>query len=669
MLVEVRRRRLQYGDGEDERFRGLYVSEELLDRVLDRPSEQPVPLDEDAAVRQRAIEASADLAEREGNEVRLRTLQRAFDLSQLDVQLLLVAAAPSIDRRFEQFYGYLHEDVTLRHASVGLALRLCGLEPSSGAARARLGPAGALVRGGLVEIGATDRPQLTRTVRVPDRVVGHLLGDDALPLELDGLAVPGLPLPGHTSRAIAGALRTGAPLVHVRDPAWSGGLSAAAAAAEDLGTGALVVDLSRVPSAEVADRVAASAVRDARMTGQVLVAGPVEALSEHRVAAVRVLVDGPGPVVVVGRNGWDPAWAPVVPVLVDVVPPDPEAQARLWTDLLGADVAARTGAVDATVPLRLSPQQAQRAAAAATRQAAAAAREVDGDDLRRGVRAQNASGLQRLARRIEPTATWDDLVVPPNAEEELRVLPLRWRHRDRVLGDWGMGGGAGRGRGVSALFAGGSGTGKTLSAEVIACDLGLDLYVVDLSTVVDKYIGETSKNLERIFDQADRVNGVLLFDEADALFGKRSAVSDAKDRHANVEVAFLLQRMESFDGVAILTTNLAANLDDAFLRRLDAIVDFPSPDEALRERLWDVMLGRGVPVGDDVDTADLGRRFTLSGSEIRNVVTAAAYLAAARDGEVCMEDLVRATVREHRKIGRHLTPADLGQHAYLVEPR
>lgn len=232
-----------------------------------------------------------------------------------------------------------------------------------------------------------------------------------------------------------------------------------------------------------------------------------------------------------------------------------------------------------------------------------------------------------------------------------------------------MAGGPGRGRGVSALFAGGSGTGKTLSAEVIAGDLGLDLYVVDLSTVVDKYIGETSKNLERIFDQADRVNGVLLFDEADALFGKRSAVSDAKDRHANVEVAFLLQRMESFDGVAILTTNLAANLDDAFLRRLDAIVDFPLPDETLRQQLWEVMLGRGVPVADDVDTADLGKRFTLSGSEIRNVVTAAAYRAAERDDVVCMEDLVRATVREHRKIGRHLTAMDLGPHAYLVEPQ
>ena len=208
-------------------------------------------------------------------------------------------------------------------------------------------------------------------------------------------------------------------------------------------------------------------------------------------------------------------------------------------------------------------------------------------DVAGGARAQNAAGLERLARRIEPTVGWDDLVLPagrraPSCASYGPGAPPRpgprrvaaWAPRARA------------GVGVTALFAGDSGTGKTMSAEVVAGDLGLDLYVIDLSTVVDKYIGETEKNLDRIFTEADRVNGVLLFDEADALFGKRSEVKDAHDRYANVEVAYLLQRMERFDGLAILTTNLRANVDEAFVRRLDAIVDFPMPEEEHRRRLW-----------------------------------------------------------------------------------
>src|SRR4029453_19266722 len=172
---------------------------------------------------------------------------------------------------------------------------------------------------------------------------------------------------------------------------------------------------------------------------------------------------------------------------------------------------------------------------------------------------------------------------------------------ERVLVQWSMRPGEGRGRGVTALFAGDSGTGKTMSAEVIADDLGLDLYAVDLATVVDKYVGETEKNLERIFGEAGGVNGGLLFDEADAIFGKRSEVRDAHDRYANIESAYLLQRMESFDGLAILATNLRANLDEAFTRRLDVIVDFPAPDAEHRHLLWDRCLGRLVPRGDDLD--------------------------------------------------------------------
>lgn len=208
------------------------------------------------------------------------------------------------------------------------------------------------------------------------------------------------------------------------------------------------------------------------------------------------------------------------------------------------------------------------------------------------------------------------------------------------------------------MFAGESGTGKTLSAEVIAADLGLDLYVVQLSSVVDKYVGETEKNLERIFSEADRTDAVLLFDEADAVFGKRSDVKDAHDRYANLESAYLLQRLESFSGIAVLTTNLRANIDDAFTRRLDLVVDFPFPDEDQRLALWRHSLAH-VPCADDIDPALCARDFELAGGSIRSAVVTAAYAAATRGGSVTSDDLLAGAQREYRKAGR-LVVGDTG---------
>ncbi|WP_199782886.1 ATP-binding protein, partial [Streptomyces alboniger] len=223
----------------------------------------------------------------------------------------------------------------------------------------------------------------------------------------------------------------------------------------------------------------------------------------------------------------------------------------------------------------------------------------------------------------------------------------------KVLGEWRLRTGGGRGRGVIALFAGDSGTGKTLSAEVVAGELGLDLYVVDLSAVVDKYIGETEKNLEKIFVEADRTDSVLLFDEADAVFGKRSEVKSSHDRYANLESAYLLQRLEAFDGIAVLTTNLRANIDDAFTRRLDLVVDFPFPDVEQRVALWRACLA-GTPCAPDLDD-DLtlcAKEFELAGGGIRSAAVTAAYLAAGRGGPVSGADVRAGARREYRKMGR-----------------
>ena len=300
------------------------------------------------------------------------------------------------------------------------------------------------------------------------------------------------------------------------------------------------------------------------------------------------------PVVLTGTSAWDPNWSDRVPLITEASRLTVGERTELWRRELGR-LADGIDVGDIAAQYIFGPRQI----AAAITAAEALARSTRGtpidSDLRRGARSQNAAGLERLARRVEPEVSWADIVLPDKALRQLRELTTRARNRERVLSDWRMRPGGGRGTGVTALFAGDSGTGKTMAAEVIAADLGLDMYTVNLATVVDKYIGETEKNLERIFAEASRVSAVLLFDEADAIFGKRSEVRDAHDRYANIESAYLLQRMETFDGLAVLATNLRANLDDAFTRRLDMVVDFPLPDEAARLALWQRCLAPPVP--------------------------------------------------------------------------
>jgi hypothetical protein len=278
--------------------------------------------------------------------------------------------------------------------------------------------------------------------------------------------------------------------------------------------------------------------------------------------------------------------------------------------------------------------------------------------LLRTCRARAGSGLAELAERIEPRAGWADIVLPEVASEALRDLVRQVRHRGRVHDEWGMADHSGRGLGVTALFTGESGTGKTLAADVVAGELDLDLFRIDLAAVVSKYIGETEKNLRRVFDAAHASGAVLLFDEADALFGKRSEVRDSHDRYANLEIAYLLQRMETYRGLAILTTNLKSSLDRAFLRRIRFVVAFPFPDLAARERIWRLNLPPTLPT----DGVDVGRlaRLQVPGGNIRAIALGAAFLAADRGGPVTMTDLLAAARREYAKLEKPLTDAETG---------
>ncbi|MEX2372707.1 MAG: ATP-binding protein, partial [Dehalococcoidia bacterium] len=268
-------------------------------------------------------------------------------------------------------------------------------------------------------------------------------------------------------------------------------------------------------------------------------------------------------------------------------------------------------------------------------------------DLDGAVRRLASGALDELAVRIPSRRTWENLVLPHGQERQLRELVARYKHSATVYDRWGFSGYSGTG--LVALFAGPSGTGKTLAAEVVGSALGLDAYKIDLSSLVSKYIGETEKNLERIFEAASAGNVVLFFDEADALFGKRSEVGDSHDRYANIEVAYLLQRIEAYEGIVVLATNLRANMDDAFLRRIHVAVDFREPDEAQRLQIWRLSFPEQAPQ-EDLDLPWLAARFRVTGGNIRNAATTAAFLAADAGRAITMEDVVRGLDREYEKL-------------------
>ena len=654
----------------DDPFRGLYLTDEDVDRLL--AARAPYPARDDAA--RLAVEEACDQAERGGTRSRLRALQGAFELTDLDVEILVSALVPDLDARFERLYGYLNDDVSRRRATVGLALELAGVQPASAAARDRLDPGSPLRRHRLVTIEDPERPYLSRGLRVPDRVTSHLLGDDVPAAELAEvlLAAP----PGATGReevasppsgALIGdlgrVLVDGVGLVYLRDLSRRTGRRVAEAALAAAGHEVIGIDLDRLAGQPEPEELTRLAAREALLRGAGLVAEPVEALLGGHTEALRGLAGLPVPVLLVGDATWDPGWSRNVPLQVDAPLLGPAERERLWQQELDPN-----GAGAPTVPLHLhlGPEQISRAVHWARLAANLGGRAVDDDLLQAGARAQNAAGLERLARRVEPGVGWADLVLTESVRAQLGELAARARHRDQVLSQWRMRPGGGRGHGVTALFAGDSGTGKTMSAEVIAAELGLDLYKVDLATVVDKYVGETEKNLERIFTEAAGVNAVLLFDEADAVFGKRSEVRDAHDRYANIESAYLLQRMETFDGLAILSTNLRANIDEAFTRRLDCIIDFPAPTPDLRLALWERCLAPPLPLGDDLDLPFCAEAFELTGGNIRSAGITAAYLAAAAGQPVGMAQLIAAVEQEYRKLGRLVLEREFGRYLSLL---
>ena len=523
----------------------------------------------------------------------------------------------------------------------------------------------------LVEPGAARSPLLAQTLIPDEAVVSWLLGRYQPHADLMGHARLITVSASGDSRLLdpaqCEALQTvldrpgDAPLVITRGPDTLAQDEAARRLAGRMRRPLLTVDLPAAIEAGAAPhRAVQMALRDARLTGAIPYLCHWDACLADGAAPPGLLTElcaCPGLVIVGGQAPWLAQGITRNRPLATIEFATPSFGQRriLWEHFLGAASAEQTERleVDAVASqFILTAGQIRDAVATARDLALQRGEPLGSADLLAAARAHSNPHLASLARKIMPRYDWEDIVLPADQVALLGEIVATVRGRPLVLEEWGLGRKLVSGQGVTTLFAGPPGTGKTMAAEIIAGELGLDLYKIDLSTIVSKYIGETEKNLERIFTEAESSNAILFFDEADALFGKRSEVRDSHDRYANIEISYLLQRMEAYDGVTILATNLRANLDDAFTRRLQFAVDFPFPEEQDRLRMWQTLFPPDVPCEPDLDFGLLARRFKLAGGSIRNIIVSAAYLAASDGRRVSMGVLLHGTRRELQKMGR-----------------
>ena len=580
-----------------------------------------------------------------GSGSALDTLAAIFRLSALERALVCLAAGPDLDPALGAAVG---EATGAARADVSLALTLFG----AGAWDA-LCPAAPL-RGRRLVTLAGPGPMLRRRLEVDERVLHFLMGLNYLDADLEGVVRPLPPLPGAADTPAAQrivAAWSGETLAVLLlagpDPVTS--RAALAGAAATLGLTLYRIDAADIP-AEAARRHDLAALLDRELAfgdGALLIEGGGP-------AAARLTEALSGPTAIAGPDPEAPGRGPRL--RIDIAGPGRAGQRAIWREVLGPRSEALGDGLD-----RLAGQfTLDRTGVAAAAESLAAAGPVAPGDLFatlwQAAREQGRQRLDGLAERIDSRARWDDLVLPAAQKAQLAELAAHVGQAWRVGESWGWRARSPRGLGAAALFAGPSGTGKTFAAEVLAGRLALDLYRIDLSQVVSKYIGETEKNLARIFTAAERGGAILLFDEADALFGKRSEVRDSHDRYANIEVSYLLQRMEAYPGLAILTTNQRAALDSAFLRRLRFVVPFPFPDAAARAEIWARVFPAETPTAG-LDPARLAR-LSLTGGAIRSIALNASFLAADAGGPVTAAQVLAAARREYAKLEKPFTTAE-----------
>ncbi len=584
-------------------------------------------------------------------------LAAAFALAPVEIDLLLLAGMAEEHEGFASLFRTLHPRSEPR-PTAGLATQLICTTPRERLVMRELLTTGAASRSGALVLG-DDAPFFERTLHVADALWPALAGVDVWPSGVRPVASTAATVglsdwlaSADVARASAALARGTPSLVLLAADDETLAMHRATALARHAGVAAVAL-ATATPSRDEQERL---------ITLHAIARGVVpivrfSATTEGAAADPPMFRDAPGPVIVCVRDGAITVRGarPVITVHAERL--SVRARSRSWSEAMPelAEVASTFGS-----RYSLDPHAVVEVASDVRDRAALEQRAPTAADVAACVRARSSLSLAAGVRVMHPTACWDRLILSDDRQRQLREALDRLTHQARVLDDWGFLAGRPGARGVRMLFAGPPGTGKTLAAEVLAHTLRVDLLIVDLARVVSKWIGETEKNLAEVFDAAERTQAVLLFDEADALFGKRTEVTDAHDRYANLETAYLLSRLERFDGLAILSTNLRENIDSAFTRRLEFVVDFDEPSLDEREALWRCHIPAGAPLAEDVRLAELASLYPMVGGLIRNATVAAGFLASAADASITRTDLVRAVRREYEKSGRAFPGAPPG---------
>lgn len=626
---------------------------EHLDRLA-RGEEQRPP----SAQVQAVIESTAEPL---AGSSSLERLTETFGLSDFEEDLLVLLAAVELDSSFAARFAAASGDHHLTQPTFGLSLSALP-EPHWSA----LSPSRPLRYWRMVEIGPSDA-LTAASLRLDERILHYLAGIDFIDDRLGGFVEP-VATPAQLVPSQHDAVRqvldvwthlengAGGVIVQLTGPDAKVMAGVAASAASHLGMELWqVIDVDIPPSVTDRESLVRLWEREAALSGRTLAIRHGDSESRHQAAALANTVRGL--VVLAGRDGLELRDRPTV--RIEVGRPTLSEQLTVWNQSTTGPLKPPQDSLEAVVrQFDLGVEAILAAALDYTSRARTGEPEDLGEEVWGAALRQSRPQNDSLAQRVAAVASWDDLVLPDTQMETLRQIAAHVRHRPTVYDDWGFADRESRGLGITALFSGRSGTGKTMAAEVLANELRLDLYRIDLSSVVSKYIGETEKNLRRVFDAAEVGGSILLFDEADALFGKRSEVKDSHDRYANIEVSYLLQRMEAYRGLAILTTNIREAVDPAFMRRIRFSIDFEFPDEAMRERIWQRVYPTATPT-TGLEPATLAR-LTATGGDIRNIALNAAFRAAEDGAGVSMDHLARAAHDEFFKLDRNLSDVDLG---------
>ena len=694
---EILRLRAVYQLSLDE-FRGLYVSDQQVDSLLREDQTAPEVMDP-ASLTARAEHLHLENLKHLSEDSPWFALQREFDLTPCEMDVVLLALAVEIHPKYETLYAYLNNDVTRKWPTCDLALRLFAPDyEAQMRLRELLLPQSRLFSGGL----------LNSVPPAPDRKAwlsaGFLIAPELYCYLMQFTGAPGtssefivrittrnsledLPVStnlrqrlSHVPEILVKTCRCGEnPLLVLVGRYGMPAEQIAQALCGQLQTELLFFSFEKArASQEFPRKVVQSLLLEQRLTGAGIYITECGAFfgaegqpTAEAHALITMLAGAKSPVFLAfePHTRWRELLRGTRKLVLEVEDPDFEERRNLWKQF-GNTLVPDSVASDLANRFVLNPGQ--------IRDAVAMARDhhylhegsngfLTAEELFDSARSQSDQNLGKLAARIRGAHTWKDLVLPPTTLRQLKEISSAIQFRHQVYSGWGFDQRLVSGRGLKILFSGSAGTGKTMTAGIIARDLGLDLYKIDLSGIVSKFIGETEKNLDRIFHAAQSGNAILFFDEADALFGKRSEVKDAHDRYANIEVAYLLQKMEDHDGVVILATNLSKNLDEAFSRRMHYVVEFPVPNTVHREMLWRGMFPPQAPVSEDVDFKFLAEQFSLAGGDIRNIVLSAAFLAAKDGTAIHMRHLVPALGRLMVKKGKAPSPTEFKQyHAWLA---